>query len=112
MNEILKDVNADIAAGDDEEEILTNTEGKFNLGSSLLISTIITDICSIKNATDSASKSRVPTIQTLLIRHGTTLISLADQLKSGKMTSGEVNQTMKLYNGELFSGSPAKWATG
>jgi hypothetical protein len=55
--------------------------------------------CSYEKAIKTAAKDRIPTIVSLLIRHGATLLSLADQLKSGHITGNEVNSTMEMLNG-------------
>jgi hypothetical protein len=70
-----------------------------SLGNPLLLSTVASTGCGLIKDVTIASKDRVPTIMKLLMRHGTLLISLADQLKTGHITSSEVNQTMKLLNG-------------
>lgn len=71
-----------------------------NLGPTLLASTAASDLCSIKAVVGIAALERVPKILTLLIRHGSLLISLADELKSGDLSSGVVSSVMQLYNGD------------
>lgn len=97
-------LQSDLAAGDSTVQADEDAEAagvaEFNLGSSLLVSTVASDVCDVKEAADAASNKRVPEIISLLIRHFTTLISLADQLKSSRVTTNEVDSTMSLYNGD------------
>ncbi len=92
-------VMADVNSGMSESQAIADATSKFTLGNTLLASVIVSDLCSIKKVATEAANSRVPEIITLLIRHGTTLISLADQIKSGNVTSKEVNQVMSIFNG-------------
>ncbi|HUC88243.1 MAG TPA: hypothetical protein VMR95_03795 [Candidatus Binatia bacterium] len=55
--------------------------------------------CSYERVIKGASEARIPTIIALLVRHGATLLSLADQLKSGHITGNAVNTTMQMLNG-------------
>lgn len=62
--------------------------------------TAFTELCSIYNITQSSSASRVPTIISYLVRHGTTLISLSDELKTGGKISGkQYAQIISLFAG-------------
>jgi len=69
-------------------------------GNALLATSLITTACSVQKDVKKASDARIPTIITLLVRHGTTLISLADQLKTGHITGDQVGQIMKIFNGD------------
>ncbi len=104
----IKAEEADLANGGSEASALTAGEDAIKGNSPLLASSILTDACSVKNAASSASKSRVPTILKLLIRHGTLLISLADELKSGKLSGNSDNKMMEMLGGnpDAKSGDP------
>lgn len=74
------------------------TAAKF--GQAGLINTAITMICAVKNAADKGSKNRIPTIVGLLVRHATTLISVADEMKvGGSITGKQISGYTNLYNG-------------
>ena len=63
------------------------------------IAALATVGCNLEKTVHTASVDRIPTIISLLIRHGATLLSLADQLKSGHITGSAVNTTMQMLNG-------------
>ena len=63
------------------------------------IAALATVGCNLEKTVHAASVDRIPTIISLLIRHGATLLSLADQLKSGHITGSAVNTTMQMLNG-------------
>ncbi len=65
----------------------------------LFLSSIATTACTLKHSVVSAAIARVPTIITLLMRHGNVLLSIADQIKTGHITSKEVGSFMSLLNG-------------
>ena len=69
------------------------------VGETAFVAGTATMACTVEKEVNVAAKDRIPTIITLLIRHGATLLSLADQLKSGHITGNEVNSTMQLLNG-------------
>jgi len=89
-----------IAAGESSEQALQAGEDVGpDLGSSLLISSAASEVCSIDKVATDAAKTRVPKIVTLLIRHGALVLSLADELKAGALKGGVVNKIMGLFNG-------------
>lgn len=92
-------VEKDLAAGKTDLQAETDAASAFKLGDPLFLSSVLNDACSIKGAADTGAISRVPGIMKLLERHGNLLISMANQIKSGKMTGAIVNQVMQLFNG-------------
>jgi hypothetical protein len=66
----------------------------------LLLSALATTACTIKDSVSAAALSRVPQIISLLIRHGNLLITLADQLKTGNLTSPQVSTIMNDLSGQ------------
>lgn len=68
-------------------------------GEALLATGVATMACNVEKTVKEASDARVPQIITLLIRHGNLVLTLASQLQEGKVTSKEVNDTMKIVNG-------------
>lgn len=68
--------------------------------SPVFISNIASVLCGIRKQVSSASSQRVPKIDTLLIRHGMLLVSLADELKVGDLSGGALNKVMSLFNGD------------
>lgn len=75
-------------------------EAAAKLGQIGLINTAIIMICAVRNAAVSGSNKRIPTITGLLVRHATTLMSVADEMKvGGKMTGKQISGYTSLYNG-------------
>lgn len=57
------------------------------------------DVCLFDKLVNNQIVKHIPQIISLLIRNGTTTISLASQLTSGKITGQEFSAAMKLFNG-------------
>jgi hypothetical protein len=70
-----------------------------NVGDPVFLSSTASTLCSIDNLVTKSSDSRVPKIDTLLIRHGMLLVSLADELKVGDLSGGALNKVMSIFNG-------------
>ena len=66
------------------------------------------DVCLFDKLVNNQIVKHIPQIMSLLIRNGTTTISLASQLTSGKITGPEFSAAMKLFNG---SSNPADKGT-
>ncbi len=65
-----------------------------------LINTAIVLVCAVRAAANKASINRIPSITGLLVRHATTLFSVADEMKvGGKMTGKQISGYTSLYNG-------------
>ena len=97
-NEILKTVDQGIASGETEAQIASNIDK--NIGTAGMASMVVGDVCSIDNAATQASVSRVPKLIGFLVRHSTTLISLADEMKvGGSMTGTQISKVTSLFNG-------------
>jgi hypothetical protein len=102
--------------GETEAEAVSAGVSAFGLAKDpATVSTAISDGCSVQQAATDGAKTRTPLIMDMLIRHFTTIISLADQMKLGDMTTSEVAQFMKLLNGnpsltqtEVQSGSKVR----
>ena len=91
-----------IIAGESEVSTLTNATNaiKANLGKAALINTAIMLACSVYRTATKYSAARVPMIIGLLVRHSTTLLSLADEMKvGGAMTGSQISQITSLFNG-------------
>lgn len=58
-----------------------------------------TAACVVEKTVNTADIARIPTIVSLLIRHASTFLSIADQLKTGHITGSAINSTMQLLNG-------------
>lgn len=90
-----------MANGASEASALRQAMAKFGISKDpATIMNMVSDLCSVQQAATNGAKSRVPKIMSLLIRHATTLISLADQIKVGHITGNEVGQIMRLFNGD------------
>jgi len=72
-----------------------------SLGHGALINTAIVMFCDLKNAVSKASASRIPEIIGLLVRHTTTLVSVADESKvPGKLSGKQISTFTGLFNGD------------
>ena len=74
-------------------------DGLLHSLSNALLLNAVNYACDIDLAATGASAARVPTIQKLLIRHAALLFTVADQLKSGHLSSGALNSFMGIFNG-------------
>ncbi|HVC36347.1 MAG TPA: hypothetical protein VNE40_02800 [Candidatus Dormibacteraeota bacterium] len=72
----------------------------FDFGNPIFLTSIASTACGLEKDVSHASSTRVPKIMSLLIRHGNLVLTLADQLKAGKLTGHEVKQVMKIFNGD------------
>jgi hypothetical protein len=70
------------------------------LGSSLFIAGFIATLCHLEQAIAMAANARIPEIMTLLIRHGTTLLSLTSEKNAGQLTAGQVDGVMSMIQGD------------
>jgi hypothetical protein len=95
---------ADEVAGKSASQIEADAEGKLGGGedgaSKGLLFTLLADGCSLESVASTASKDRIPTIITLLIRHSSLLFSVISQIHTGKITAGQVNGVMNTLEGE------------
>jgi len=100
--QILDTANTDLEAGKSASAVVGDVSSKVGsqLGTPLLANTLVQDVCSVDKVATEASKTRVPKMLTLLVRHGTLLISLADELKAGALNGKVVNKVMGLFNGD------------
>lgn len=57
-------------------------------------------LCSVEKSVAKASSHRVPTISDLLIRHATSLLSVADEQKSGALSSGQAGKIAQIFSGD------------
>lgn len=97
-NAILDAADKVIENGGTESEALSAAEN-VNLGSPLLVSSIASDLCGIKKVADTSSANRKPEIMKLAIRHMALLFAVADQIKTGHITSKAVSQVMSIFMG-------------
>ncbi len=65
----------------------------------LLLSSLATTACTIKDTIQSTALQRLPEIASMLMRYGNLLPTLADQLKTGHITSTQVATIMKGFMG-------------
>lgn len=93
-----------IENGGTESQALSAAED-VNLGSPLLVSSIASDICGVKKVADTSSASRKPEIMKLAVRHMALLLAVADQIKTGHITSKAVSDVMTIFTGDK-SASP------
>ena len=97
-NSILKQVNNDILAGDTETQVLESVGSSIPING--LLPTAVTDACTIDQAATGASKGRIPKLIGFLVRHSTTLISVADEMKiGGKISGTQISKFSGLLNG-------------
>ena len=71
-----------------------------HLGTPLLAAAVATTVCTLKNDVDKASRSRVPKIMKLLIRHMTLLASATQEVHSGKIKAATMAKLIAIYNGD------------
>ncbi len=92
-------VSVDTAENIASSSFRSQLSSKFaELGPGTLIG-ITQDLCLFDKLVNNQIVKHIPLIMSLLIRNGTTTISLASQLTSGKVTGKEVAAAMKLFNG-------------
>ncbi|MGH7234157.1 MAG: hypothetical protein ACREF7_01795 [Candidatus Saccharimonadales bacterium] len=97
---ILETADQGILKGETESQVLADAEGSIS-AAPILATTVASDLCSVDKAATVASKARIPTIISSLVRHSTTLISLADEMKVGGSMSGhQISQATSLLNGD------------
>ncbi len=102
-NSLLQEADKGILNGESESQILDKAEGSVDL-TAATAPQIIGDVCSVKQAATEASKTRIPKIIGFLVRHSTTLISLADEMKvGGSMSGSQISKITGLFNGESNS---------
>ena len=97
-NAILDAADKVIENGGTESEALSAAEN-VNLGSPLLVSSIASDLCGIKKVADTSSANRKPEIMKLAIRRMALLFAVADQIKTGHITSKAVGRFMSIFMG-------------
>ena len=87
--------------GANEETTLTDAIRSFkeNTAGIFSIYGVISILCNSDKLLNNSVKDRIPQMMGLLIRHATTLISFADQTKTGHITGSEEGQFMSLLSG-------------
>jgi hypothetical protein len=101
-NTIINTADQAIASGDSEAVVLQKTEAAAEpeLADSLTVASIVSTLCSIDKAATTASKDRIPTILAFLVRHSSTLLGFADEMKvPGKLSGKQISKVTSLFNG-------------
>ncbi len=100
LGDALKATDAAYTGGASPEAAVEAGAESVHLGNALFASAIATTVCSLKQDVSSASKSRVPKIAKLLIRHFTLLASVTQEMHSGKLNSANLAKVIQIYNGD------------
>ncbi len=101
-NTVIKDVNAGETASNAIADATNSLKSSLSKGAafkSLSALAAIQDACMFDKLMNDQIVKHIPQIIGLLIRNGTTTLSLASQLTSGKITGQEFSAVMKMYNG-------------
>ncbi len=102
-NSILEAANKGISEGQPESQVIADAQTAAEsggIGKDALITTGLSDMCDVEGVASGLSKSRIPTIMSFLVRHATTLISIADEMKvGGKLSGGEISKVTSMFNG-------------
>ncbi len=99
---VLETADQAIAAGDSEAVVISKAEAAAapHLGAALTIGSIVATLCSIDRVATKVSEYRIPTILAFLVRHSSTLLGIADEMKvGGTMTGKQISGFTKLFNG-------------
>ncbi len=101
-NKLLQTAENDIKAGDSEATTISDAENSLLGGAkSFFLITAINSACTVYKAAENGNISRIPKIIDFLVRHATTVISLADELKNpGTMSGKQISQITSLFNGD------------
>ena len=111
-NKILQAADTAIAEGEPEAVVIQRAEAAVapDLGNSLTITAIVSTLCSIASAASSSSLARIPTILSFLVRHSSTLLGFADEMKvPGKLSGKQIAATTNLFNGNTSVKSNSKY---
>ncbi len=110
-NQIINTATAAEQAGNSEAEVISKTEAAISpkLGNALLATAVLATLCSIQKAATTASNYRIPTILAYLVRHSSTLLSIADEPKvPGAITGKQQSAFISLLNGNSSVQSTSK----